>query len=223
MGEKTSASLLAFFQKNRIIFLLAAILGLIIGKPLLAEFFRYRFISDVLLTIIFVATIHAISQKRKHVFISLGLVVPMFAGTWSYYWLKSIEVVVAAQIFGALFVGFAISCLIKFIFNEKEVSKEVIYASVVVYLLLAILWAFAYMILEFIQGGSFSYPAGQIPDFFHFLYFSCVTITTLGYGDVLPLSQEAGSLAILEAVTGQMYLVVVVAWLVGMHVSRRSR
>ena len=111
MGEKISASLLAFFQKNRIIFLLAAILGLIIGKPLLAEFFRYRFISDVLLTTIFVATIHAISQKRKHVFISLGLVVPMFAGTWSNYWLKSIEVVVAAQIFGVLFVGFAISSL----------------------------------------------------------------------------------------------------------------
>lgn len=203
--------------------MLLAILGLIIGKPLLAGIFNYRFIPDALLTVIFVSAIHAISQKRKHIFISLGLVVPMFVGIWSSYWIKSIEIVMAAQILGALFVGFAISCLIKFIFNEKEVTKDVIFAAVIVYLLMAIAWAFAYLILEFFQRGSFSYPAGQTPDYFHFLYFSCVTITTLGYGDVLPLSQEASSLAILEAVTGQMYLVVVVAWLVGMHVSRRSR
>lgn len=223
MGAKTSASVSVFFKKNRFIILLAAILGLIIGKPLIAGIFNYRFIPDVLLTIIFIAAIHAVSQKRRHVFISLALVVPMFAGTWSYYWIESTVILMAAQIFGILFVGFTIHCLIRFIFTEKEVTKEVIYAAVVVYLLLAIVWAFAYLILEFFNRGSFSYPAGQLPDFFHFLYFSCVTITTLGYGDVLPLTQEAGSLAILEAVSGQMYLVVVVAWLVGMHVSRRSR
>ncbi len=223
MGEKTSASLSGFFLKNRFIFLLVAILGLIIGKPLLAGIFNYRFIPDALLTIIFIAAIHAISQKRKYIYISLGLAVPMLAGTWSYYWLKSIEIVVAGQLFGALFAGFAINCLIRFIFNEKEVTKEVIYAAVVVYLLLAIAWAFAYLILEFFYQGSFSIPAGQTPDFYPFLYFSCVTITTLGYGDVLPLTQQASSLAILEAISGQMYLVVVVAWLVGMHVSRRSR
>ncbi len=223
MGEKASASLSAFFSKNRFILLLVAILGLIIGKPLLSGIFNYRFIPDALLTVIFISTIHAISQKRKHIFISLGLIVPMLACTWSYYWLQSLEVVVVGQIFGALFIGFAINCLIRFIFNEHEVTKEVIYASVVVYLLLAIMWAFVYLILEFFDRGSFSYPADQTPDFFHFLYFSCVTITTLGYGDVLPLTQEASALAILEAVTGQMYLVVVVAWLVGMHVSRRSR
>jgi len=223
MGEKTSASFFAYFQKHRIVFLLAAIVGLILGKPLLADFFPYRFIPDALLTIIFVAAIHAIGQKRKHIYVSLGLVVPLFAAVWSYYWLKNAEIVMVGQIFGILFTGYAISCLIRFIFSEKEVTKEVIYASVVVYLLLAITWAFAYLILEFFQRGSFTYPAEQMPDFFHFLYFSCVTITTLGYGDVLPLTQEASALVILEAITGQMYLVVVVAWLVGMHVSHRSR
>jgi voltage-gated potassium channel len=223
MGEKTSASLSGFFQKNRIIFLLVAILALIIGKPLLGGIFHYRYIPDSLLTIIFIAAIFAISRKRKHIFIALGLAVPMFGGIWSYYWLKSIEIVVISEIFGALFVGFTISCLIKFIINEKEVTKEVIYAAVVVYLLLAITWAFAYHILAFFYQGSFSHSAGQSSDFYPFLYFSYVTITTLGYGDVLPLNQQASSLAILEAVSGQMYLVVVVAWLVGMHVSRRSR
>ena len=56
-----------------------------------------------------------------------------------------------------------------------------------------------------------------------FEYFSFVTITTLGYGDIIPLSNKASALALLEALIGQVYLVVLVAWLVGMHVSRRSK
>ena len=223
MGKKSSDAFFEFLFNNRFVFLLAAILCLIIGKPLLVGIFNYRFIPDALLTIIFISAIHATSQKRRHIFISLGLAVPMFGCIWSYNWFENINILVAGEIFGILFVGFTISCLIKFIFNEKEVTKEVIYAAVVVYLLLAIMWAFTYLILEFFYRGSFSYPASQTPDFYHFLYFSYVTITTLGYGDVLPLTQEASALAILEAVTGQMYLVVVVAWLVGMYVSRRSR
>jgi len=203
--------------------LLVAILGLIIGKPLLAIIFNYRFIPDVLLTIIFVAAIHAISRKRLDVFLSLGLAIPMFAGVWSNYWLENTNIQMASQIFGVLFVAFTISRLIRFIFGKNEVTTEVIFAAVVVYLLMAITWAFLYLLLEFFRPGSIAFPFEQNLDFFNFLYFSCVTITTLGYGDVLPLSQQASALAILEAITGQMYLVVVVAWLVGMYVSRRSR
>jgi hypothetical protein len=55
------------------------------------------------------------------------------------------------------------------------------------------------------------------------MYFSFVTITTLGYGDIAPLTDKASGLAIIEAFSGQIYLVVLVAWLVGMHVSKRSK
>ena len=137
--------------------------------------------------------------------------------------MRKLKRFVVGELFGALFIGFVISLLIKYIFNEKEVTKEVIYAAVVVYLLMAIMWSFTYFILEYFYPGSFSIPEGPSRGVYRFLYFSFVTITTLGYGDVTPLTQKASSLVILEAVTGQMYLVIVVAWLVGMHVSRRSR
>lgn len=202
---------------------MGTILGMIIGKPFLREILPNRIFSDVLLTFIFVAAIHALGRKRKHIYILLGLAIPMFGSIWSYYWLESLKILMFGQIFGLLFIVYTISCLVRFIFTEKEVTKDVIYAAVVVYLLLAITWAFGYLILEFFFRGSFSYPENQPLDFFHFLYFSYVTITTLGYGDVLPLTQKASSLVILEALTGQIYLVVIVAWLVGMYVSRRSR
>lgn len=56
-----------------------------------------------------------------------------------------------------------------------------------------------------------------------FQYYSFVTITTLGYGDVTPVSDVAKALSVLEAVVGQLYLVVVIAWLVGMYVSAKSK
>jgi voltage-gated potassium channel Kch len=56
-----------------------------------------------------------------------------------------------------------------------------------------------------------------------YLYFSLVTITTLGYGDITPIGSQAVALSVLEAITGQIYLVVVVAWFVGLYVSKKSK
>ena len=59
-------------------------------------------------------------------------------------------------------------------------------------------------------------------DFLVFEYYSFVTLTTLGFGDITPLTRMAKAFSVLEAVIGQLYLVVVVAWFVGMHVSKKS-
>ncbi|MGD9235926.1 MAG: potassium channel family protein, partial [Desulfobacterales bacterium] len=105
-----------------------------------------------------------------------------------------------------------------------EVTVEMIFAAVVVYLLMAMLWADLYRLLETLSPGSFDMPGGEIQnDRILFLYFSLVTITTLGYGDITPLTDNAAGLAVVEALTGQIYLVVLVAWLVGMHVSKRAK
>lgn len=216
-------SLSQFFFKHRILFLLAAILSMIIGSPFLDDIFQYAVIPDLFISIIFTLGIYTISRKKMHVYIALALVIPTFIGIWSFHLYQTEKLLVAGQLFGAFFFGFVISLLIKFIFNQKVITLEVIYAAVVVYLLMAMMWAFAYLILEYFNPGSFSIPAGLTRDTYQYLYFSFVTITTLGYGDVAPLTQKASSLVILEAVIGQMYLVIIVAWLVGMYVSRRSR
>jgi voltage-gated potassium channel len=223
MAKITSASFLEFFSKHRIVFLLAAILSMIIGSPFLDDMFHYAFIPDIFITIIFILGIYAISRKRLHIYIALALAIPMFIGVWSAYIIQSSKSIVLGHFFGALFIGFVIGLLIKFIFDETEITKEVIFAAVVVYLLMAMMWSNAYLILEFFNPGSFSIPESTSLDPFPYLYFSFVTITTLGYGDVAPLTNKASSLVILEAVVGQIYLVVIVAWLVGMYVSRRSR
>ena len=75
--------------------------------------------------------------------------------------------------------------------------------------------------MESLHPGSFSIPEIKgISASRSFLYYSFVTLTTLGYGDITPVASLARSLCILEAVLGQLYLVVQVAWLVGVHVSQ---
>jgi hypothetical protein len=89
---------------------------------------------------------------------------------------------------------------------------------------MALMWSYAYALLEFYQPGSFNALEGLTSDSRQFfLYYSFVTLTTLGFGDITPLTEKAKSLTILQAFIGQVYLVVVLAWLVGMHVSRKSK
>ena len=128
------------------------------------------------------------------------------------------------RIFGALFFGYAVINILRIVVQSEEVTKETIYAAIVAYMLMALMWAFLYMILELLEPGSFSFSEGAFrAETMRFKYFSFVTITTLGYGDITPLTNKASSLALLEALVGQVYLVALVAWLVGMHVSRRSK
>ena len=90
-----------------------------------------------------------------------------------------------------------------------------------IYLLVAQLWELVYRFLDFIDPASFNLPGSQ-GDFLLFEYYSFVTLTTLGYGDITPLTKVAKAFSVLEAVVGQLYLVVVVAWFVGPYVSRKS-
>jgi len=223
MAKKSSFSLSEYFFKHRILLLLATILGFIIGSPFTDEIFQHGMIPDLLLSIIFIFGIYAISRKKKHIYIAIALATPMVLGVWGSHLSKNVEFFIVGEFFGSLFTAFIISQLLLFIFHQKEITKEVIYAAVVVYLMMAIMWALVYLILDYFYPDSFSFPTDLTPNLFRYLYFSFVTITTLGYGDVAPLTHKAGSLVILEAVTGQIYLVVIVAWLVGMHVSRKSQ
>jgi hypothetical protein len=108
--------------------------------------------------------------------------------------------------------------------RSEAVNRELIYAAILLYLLAALMWAFLYTFLELVDPTSFninlSEPQGYL---LVFQYYSFVTITTLGYGDITPVTEVAKAFSVLEAVVGQLYLVVAVAWLVGMHVSSRSR
>jgi len=96
--------------------------------------------------------------------------------------------------------------------------------AVCVFLLIGVIWAIAYTLLELLAPGSFAGQAAGPPAGWDsgWLYFSFVTLTTLGYGDILPVSGLARTLAYMEAVVGQFYVAVLVASLVSAYVSAKK-
>ena len=208
----------------RFLYLIIAILIFILVTPFFEGYVGLRLISDLSLSVIFIIAIFAVSSQKIFVFLAVVLALPMLLSVWTRYFLDSNVVFISGRISGILFFLLAIVNFAKFILRAREVKKEIIFAAIAIYLILAIMWSFNYSLLDHLQPGSFDIPESQIRESGNiFLYFSFVTITTLGYGDITPLSDQAIALATLEAIIGQIYLVVVVAWLVGMHVSRKSR
>ena len=122
------------------------------------------------------------------------------------------------------FLSTAASVAMKQIAFDNKLSGNRIVGAVCVYLMLGVIWAILYSLLEAVVPGSFAgltentTDGGWDPDW---VYFSFVTLTTLGYGDILPLSYFARSLAYFEAIVGQFYLAILVAGLVGAYLSER--
>ena len=224
MRDKFFSSCAKACYKDRFLFLIVLIVALIVLGPFIEGFTGLKLSMDLFFSIIFITAIYAASQKRSHIIIAVILVIPTLFALWS----KEIAIgnthITIGYICGLILFAFAVISILKYIFSHQVVTRQTISAAVVIYLLLALMWTFIYRLLENLYPGSFAIAHSKLLDAENiYLYFSLVTITTLGYGDITPIAPQVISLAVLEAIIGQIYLVVVVAWFVGMYVSRKSK
>jgi len=127
-----------------------------------------------------------------------------------------------ASLFGFLLV--AIADTLKQVVVGTAMSVNRLLSAVCVYLLLGVIWAFAYTGLDLLGPGSFQGFSSLDHHSWdsEWLYFSFVTMTTLGYGDITPVSAMAKFLAYSQTVFGQFYIAVLVAGLVGAYIARRQ-
>ena len=124
-----------------------------------------------------------------------------------------------------LYLGMMVSSFSHHIFTSKQVDLELISAALCLYLLLAMLWASLFTLLEGFMPGSFAgsglAQAETLREYHqYFNYFSLVTITTLGYGDITPQTPLAMTLCQVEAILGQFFIAVLVARLVGIQIAQ---
>jgi voltage-gated potassium channel len=123
-----------------------------------------------------------------------------------------------------IFMAMVALTILRDLFRGRSVSGDTLAGAVCVYLLIAVIWGYFFLLIEVIVPGSFSFTQGHArmqlwisQEFFPFFYFSMVTITTVGYGDMSPVTSEAQTFATIEALIGQIYLTILVARLVGMY------
>lgn len=125
------------------------------------------------------------------------------------------------------FYFFAVVTIFTDIVRAKRMGREMLFAGLAVYLLLGIAYASAYQLVEIIYPGSFIYDNGlqlsQKIDFYDFKYFSFTTLTTVGFGDIIPVTPYAKSVVVLEEITGVLYLAAIVARLVSVSSHYHAR
>lgn len=185
-----------------------------------------RITLDLSLIYLLAVSVFMCSNDRRFLVVALILAIP---GTLRIFF-PYLEVDIPTLFFNCLFFAFVIFILLREIFTASVITRDIIFAAISVYILLGIFYGLAFILLEYFMPGSFS---GVTEDFQSFsfntsfgediIYFSFVSLTTLGYGDIVPVSQPAKYLAVLEAIIGQVYLTVMIARLIGLHLQYEKR
>ena len=200
-------------------------LMLIIGlRPLLDEWIGGRIWANVFTDIFFacalISGLHAVSGQTRQLRLALLLAGAIIILVTLHYTLK-IQALDRLQL--ALSAVFLMQMLVMIwihIEKENEVTIDLIMASACAYILLGLVWAYAYYLLEIFHPNSFKASENMSDDIWNFYYYSFVTLTTMGYGDILGITKSARALSILEAITGQLYLAIMISRLVGLHASQ---
>jgi MFS family permease len=202
--------------RHSVAWFLGALVLMFVAAPFVEKLPNGKWIDPVLLTVVLVAAVLAVGGRRRTLLLASILVAPVAVARWLHHFSLSdgtYSFFVAAFL---VFIAFVVFQFLRFILRSPRVNSEVLCAAVATYLLLGLLWVSAYALVARLIPGSFSGIAvGSQPlHGFDALYFSLITLTTVGYGDIAPVSGPARMLAMLEAVTGTMYMAVLVARLV---------
>jgi hypothetical protein len=128
---------------------------------------------------------------------------------------------ICSTVLYVLFLMTVVKILLWKIFTEREVTADTVQGGISIYFLMGLLWAFVYDLVLLVDPSAISIVQGST-DLSELVYFSYTTLTTLGYGDIVPLSGAARSLTTLEAMLGQVFLTVFVARLVGLYLRRST-
>ena len=222
--SKVSTVRIGRHEIGRFRFLLWSLMMMIGLRPFLDELIGTRIWADVCTDIFFgcalMSGLHAISGQPRQLRFSLLLVSSIIILSVLHYPLPIPSLDKAKLGLGAIFLVQMLIMIWTHIEMENEVTIDLIMAAACAYILLGMIWAYAYYFLESFHPGSFSTVENFADDLVDFNYYSFVTLTTVGYGDVLAITRAARALSIFEAITGQLYLAIMISRLVGLHASQ---
>lgn len=214
------------FRRFSTVGLLISLVVLFICAPFVEEFEGGDIVVTCLFSLVLLAGVLAVADRKRILVFAIVLVIPAIAARWINHFRPD---VVSAAVFltaGLTLIAFVVANLLRFVLRAPSVNVEVLSASIAAYLLLGLMWAMAYWLVDRLTPGeafSFNTSAGprSMKGFTGF-YFSFITLTTVGYGDITPVSKAARWLAAMEAMTGSLYVAVLIARLVSIYSRPKS-
>lgn len=188
---------------------------------------REELLRSFFILVLFTA-VYAMSDSRRHLVGALCLGIPVFVlNVVDFFFLEQdSDVILWRLIIFVAFNIYVIRTILAEVLRDQQITRETLSGAMSVYLLMGMTWGVGYYLLEYMVPGSFH--SSMIHEMaFHanfvwtdFVYLSFVNLTTLGYGDIVPITSQARSLCIMEAVAGVLYTAVMISRLAAMY--RRS-
>jgi voltage-gated potassium channel len=205
-----------FFRYSAIELLVALVL-LLVTAPLVQDLPGGDLVEAVLVTGVMVSAVLAVGGRRRSFIVAVLLVTPALAGKWINHFRPSVVSPFVYLVPATLFFVFVVAQLIRFILRAPRVDANVLCAGLAGYLLLGLLWTPLYLAAWRWNPTAFAMPAGATMDGFSAFYFSFITLSTVGYGDIAPVSKAARMLAVIEAIAGLFYVAVLISRLVAIY------
>jgi len=204
--------------------LLLALLLFIIGTAASTGIAQARLVEFILLVVTIVIAILELRVGAQHWSASVVLAVSVILLSGVDLTVRLRHVPIIASVLAALFAGLVVWLAYTSVMRPHRPVGDRIVGAICVFILIGLAWASVFEALDTVAPGSFRFPADTAwaaPGSQRYRYFSFVTLATLGYGDVTPITVLAGTLAGLEAVSGQLYIGITVARLVALSLAER--
>lgn len=216
-----------FVFKNRFFYLLLALLLFFLSNTFFMAL-ETRYILNIFLALIVVVSVFSIRHEKKYLFIGLGILgllflVFHFSSAFSHRdtVLNVIQTLLATIFFAVM----AVTTLV-YTFDCDRITVNSFCGAVCAYLLIGLTWSYGFDLIFFLNHVAFqvahiTLSANNVAP--TFIYYSFVTLSTLGFGDITPVSYAAKTFSWFEAITGQIYLTVLMAQLVGLYISGKNK
>ena len=197
----------------------------IVGSPFLSPYPSLAVFAHLSLTMALFFAVYTVQKQQQQRSFAMGLLMPLLI----LYWLGIYDVISFSRLgsycFFVIYFGLLVYSYVLQIARTERVTRNVLYAAFCLYLVIGLFWGALYSLLAELSSGAFSgalLENLQGSSVHVYNYFSMVTLTTLGYGDITPQTTGAAALCQMEAIIGQFFTAVLVAWLMGMYISDKQ-
>jgi hypothetical protein len=206
--------------------LLIALALLFFFFPFVEEVKGGDLIVAILLSLVLLSAVLAVARSRRTLIVALLLAIPAVAGRWINHFQPHLVPPLIFLVAGLALVAFVVVNLLRFVLGAPSVTLEVLCASISAYLMLGLMWTIAYWLVAWVTPTAFAFNTTtgtkESMQGFNAFYFSLITLSTVGYGDITPVSRIARWLAAMEAMTGLLYVAVLIARLVSLYSTSKS-
>lgn len=213
-------------RKHSVALFLGAMVTLLVTVPFFSRVSGGDIAESLAISFVLLAAVPAVGAHRRSLMLAILLVIPVLIARWMNHTHPERMPPAVFLAGGLVFMSFVTVNLVEFIARAPRVNSEVLCAGVAVYLLMGLVWSLAYTLVANLEPGSFVFqtPAlavesniGMTMQGETAIYYSFITLNTVGYGDIVPVSGFARILSVLESTTGLFYMALLVARLVSLY------